>query len=233
MPRTNPSPDSIDAFSEEYNGHKRKIMEACVDADSALKFGSIVRQRLEVFGVAWSWRPGYINDLRGDKYSGGLSIRKATQVGLGYQWGDTPKSAYAMVALAFSGYWEPMTQDASVVRELLSEIFKLKTANMAKLLQAIRDNEGGVLGETENPIWLYLLGLQESYDFDDTDITDNTALSKKRIEEMAEGNLLADYELESLAAYLSEITDNEHQYSKDELSKMQMSASIPVDSPSL
>jgi hypothetical protein len=222
--------DAIDAFLRDtYNPFKKRLMIDCAEG-SALSFGQTIASRLEKFDADYNWRGGYVNDISGKKYSGGLSARKAIQVGLGYGWGDDPASAYVMSALAFCGFWEPKTQEAAVVRELLREIFKLKTSNLELLLKAVKENESEILGTTENPVWLHLIALQEQYDFVDDDVVANTALTLARIDAIAEGSLLKDYELASLAEYLNSIIRKRTvDYSLDNLNRLQLRATIPAD----
>lgn len=234
MPRTNPNPDAIDEFLKAtYNANKHRWMTECAEG-SLLDFSKKIEVRLKRFNAHWSWRKGYSGDLSGDKYSSGLSGRKAIQVGLGYEWGDDPASAYVMTALAFCGFWNPKTQKAAVVVELLREIFKLKTANLENLLSAIKENSDDILGQVENPIWLHILALQEIYDFDDTDLVSNTALSVSRLDAMEDGKLLKDWELSSLVQYLNGLVKaTEANYSVEGFKKYQLRDSNPAEFPAV
>lgn len=230
MGNTSDKTDEIDKFFERtYNPRKIKLLTEEADG-SLLSWGQKVERVLKRKNADVAWRSGYLNDFVGDKYKMGLSGRRTIQVGLGYEWGDTPAMAYIMASLAFAGLWEPKFQKAAVVRGLLTEIFKLKTTNLEKLMAAVKENKHNIIGEIENPIWLHILALQEHYNFDDTDLLSNTPLSEKRLDEMEQvGSLLVDYELAGLAEYLNSVVGNlEANYTADTLNELQLRATIPA-----
>ena len=219
--------DAIHDFLETtYNPLKHRLM--LQRAGSASEYADLVEERLKKSACDYGWRSNYWVDISSaKKYSTGLSARRAIWAGIGHGWANNPVEAYVMVALAFCGIWKPDEQDPKAVLDLLKEIFKLKTANMVALTESVRDNQDGILGIVENQIWLHLIALQETYDFTDSDVAENTALSTARIESMETGELLKDYELASLATYLNEITQA-GTYTEDSLSALQLRATTPA-----
>jgi hypothetical protein len=226
-PVTAEQKDAIHDFLEEtYNPLKHRLM--LQRHSSASEHADLIQNRLEKAGCDYGWRSNYWVDISSaKKYSTGLSARRAIWAGIGHGWATKPAEAYIMVALAFCGIWKPDEQDPKAVLDLLREIFKLKTANMIALTESVRDNQDGILGIVENQIWLHLIALQETYDFTDSDVAENTALSTARIESMESGELLKDYELASLATYFNEITQA-GTYTEDSLSALQLRATTPA-----
>jgi hypothetical protein len=226
-PVTAEQKDAIHDFLEEtYNPLKHRLM--LQRHSSASEHADLIQNRLEKAGCDYGWRSNYWVDISSaKKYSTGLSARRAIWAGIGHGWANNPVEAYVMVALAFCGIWKPDEQDPKAVLDLLREVFKLKTANMIALTESVRDNQDGILGIVENQIWLHLIALQETYDFTDSDVAENTALSTARIESMETGELLKDYELASLATYLNEITQA-GTYTEDSLSALQLRATTPA-----
>jgi hypothetical protein len=223
-PVTAEQKDAIHDFLEEtYNPLKHRLM--LQRHSSASEHADLIQNRLEKAGCDYGWRSNYWVDISSaKKYSTGLSARRAIWAGIGHGWANNPVEAYVMVALAFCGIWKPDEQDPKAVLDLLKEIFKLKTANMQALTEAVRENKDEILGEVENQIWLHLIALQadERFDFTDADVAENTALSVSRIAEMQAGSLLKDYELASLAEYLNKITQTNDPYTQKSLSDLQL-----------
>ena len=221
-PVTAETRDALDDFLDQvYNPLKHKLI--LTRPLPAGEYTALVEKRIEKANCAHGWRKNYWVDISSaEKYGTGLTARRAVWIGIGHGWADSIAEAYVMTALAFCGVWKPDEQDPKAVLDLLREIFKLKTANMQALTEAVRENKDEILGEVENQIWLHLIALQAKLDFTDADVAENTALSVSRIEEMESGSLLKDYELASLAEYLNKITQTNDPYTQKSLSDLQL-----------